>query len=65
MTSADHFFWTFEQAVSYYQFTLINYIDFRDKGMLLAGGCGDTDGKPQISQTDYLEQAFAFGRCIY
>ena len=65
MTSADHFFWTFEQAVSYYQFTLVNYIGFHDKGMLLAGGCGDTDGKPQINQTDYLEQAFAFGRCIY
>ena len=65
MTSADHFFWTFEQAVSYYQFTLVNYIGFHDKGMLLAGGCGDTDGKPQISQTDYLEQAFTFGRCIY
>ena len=65
MTSADHFFWTFEQAVSYYQFTLVNYIGFRDKGMLLAGGCGATDGKPQISQTDYLEQAFTFGRCIY
>lgn len=65
MTSADHFFWTFEQAVSYYQFTLVNYIGFHDKGMLLAGGCGATDGKPQISQTDYLEQAFTFGRCIY
>ena len=65
MTSADHFFWTFEQAVSYYQFTLVNYIGFHDKGMLLAGRCGDTDGKPQINQTDYLEQAFAFGRCIY
>ena len=65
MTSADNFFWTFEQAVSYYQFTLVNYIGFHDKGMLLAGRCGDTDGKPQISQTDYLEQAFAFGRCIY
>lgn len=65
MTSADHFFWTFEQAVSYYQFTLVNYIGFHDKGMLLAGGCGATDGKPQIIQTDYLEQAFTFGRCIY
>ena len=65
MTSADNFFWTFEQAVSYYQFTLVNYIGFHDKGMLLAGGCGDTDGKPQISQTDYLEQAFTFGRYIY
>ena len=26
MTSADDFFWTFQQAVSYYQFALINYI---------------------------------------
>ena len=26
MTSADNFFWTFEQAVSYYQFALVNYI---------------------------------------
>ena len=35
MTAADNFFWTFEQAVSYYQFTLENYIDFRDRGVLL------------------------------
>lgn len=65
MTSADNFFWTFEQAVSYYQFTLVNYIGFRDKGMLLAGGCGDTNGKPQIDKTDYLEKAFMFGRHLY
>ena len=65
MTSADNFFWTFEQAVSYYQFTLINYIGFRDKGMLLAGGCGDTNGKPQIDKTDFLEQAYGFGKKIY
>lgn len=24
MTAADNFFWTFEQAVSYYQFALVN-----------------------------------------
>ena len=42
MTSADNFFWTYEQAVSYYKFAIINYIGFNDKGMLLAGGCGDT-----------------------
>ena len=65
MTSADNFFWTFEQAVSYYQFTLVNYIGFRDKGMLLAGGCGDTNGKPQIDKTDYLRQAYEFGKNIY
>ena len=64
MTSADDFFWTFEQAVSYYQFA-VNYIGFKDKGMLLAGGCGDTNGKPQIDKTDYLEKAFIFGKNLY
>ncbi|MCM1173658.1 MAG: flavodoxin family protein [Blautia sp.] len=65
MTSADNFFWTFEQAVSYYQFTLVNYIGFNDKGMLLAGGCGDTNGGPQIDKTNYLEQAYEFGKTLY
>ncbi len=65
MTSADSFFWTFEQAVSYYQFTLVNYLGFKDKGMVLAGGCGSTDGKPQIDKTDYLKKAYEFGKSIY
>ena len=65
MTSADHFFWTFELAVSYYQFTLINYIGFHDKGMLLAGGCGDTNGAPQIRHTSYLERGYQFGKMLY
>lgn len=43
MTSGDNFFWTFEQAVSYYKFALVNYIGFHDKGMILAGCCGDTN----------------------
>ena len=65
MTSADNYFWTFEQAVSYYQFALIHYIGFTDKGMLLAGGCGDTNGKPQIDKTNYLHKAYEFGKYIY
>ena len=65
MTSADNYFWTFEQAVSYYRFTLINYIGFHDKGMLLAGGCGDTNVKPRIWETPYLEEARKFGRELY
>lgn len=65
MTSADNFFWTFEQAVSYYNFALVNYIGFRDKGMLLAGGCGDTDGRPQIDKTSHLQKAYEFGKRIY
>lgn len=65
MTSADNFFWTFEQVVSYYQFTMVNYIEFHDKGMLLAGGCGDTNGKPQIQGTGWLEKAYEFGKTVY
>lgn len=65
MTSADDFFWTFEQAVSYYQFALVNYIGFNDRGILLAGGCGDTNGKPQIDKTPHLQRAYEFGKKIY
>ena len=65
MTSADNFFWTFEQATSYYHFALVNYIGFNDRGMVLAGGCGDTNGKPQIEKTDYLRVAHEFGQRIY
>ena len=65
MTSADNFFWTFEQAVSYYNFALINHIGFHDKGMLLADGCGETNGKPQISTTTHLREAYEFGKTIY
>ena len=65
MTSADNFFWTYEQSVSYYKFAIINYIGFNDKGMLLAGGCGDTNGKPQIDKTNHLKEAYNFGKNIY
>lgn len=65
MTSADDFFWTYEQAVSYYKFAIINYIGFHDKGMILAGGCGDTNGKPQIDKTNHLQEAYEFGKNIY
>lgn len=65
MTAADDFFWTFEQAVSYYRFALVNYIGFHDKGMVLAGGCGGTNGRPQIDKTTHLAEAYEFGRSIY
>ena len=65
MTAADNFFWTFEQAVSYYKFTLVNYIGFHDKGMLLAGGCGDTNSKPHIDKTEHLTVASPFGKDLY
>lgn len=59
------YFWTFEQAVSYYQFAVVNYIGFHDRGMVLAGGCGDTNGKPQIHKTGHLQKAYEFGKNIY
>jgi len=65
MTAADNFFWTFEQATSYYNFAIVNYIGFRDKGMVLAGGCGDTNGKPQIDKTTHLTEAYEFGKSLY
>lgn len=65
MTAADHSSRTFEQAVSYYQFALVNYIGFRDKGMLLAGGCGSAYGKSQIEGTDHLQKAYEFGKTLY
>ena len=65
LTAADDLFWTFEQAVSYYRFTLIRYLGFHDKGILTAGGCGSTNGRPRIGETRHLERAFAFGQNIY
>ena len=65
LTSADNYFWTFEQAVSYYRFALVRYIGFRDKGILLAGGCGSTNGPPQIGKTDHLQRAYDFGLHLY
>lgn len=65
MTAADDLFWTFEQARSYYQFAIVNYIGFNDKGMLLAGGCGDTNGASQIDKTKHLEAAYEFGKTVY
>lgn len=65
MTAADNFFWTFEQAESYYKYAIVNYIGFHDKGMVLAGGCGDTNSKAEIDKTIHLKTAYEFGKRIY
>lgn len=65
LTAADNFFWTFEQAVSYYRFALVRYIGFHDKGVLTAGGCGSTNGRPRIGETEHLKRAYLFGQSIY
>lgn len=65
MTAADDLFWTFEQAVSYYQFNCINYLGWSDKGMILAGGCGGSPTKRHIEDTGHLETAYQFGKSLY
>lgn len=65
MTAADDLFWTFEQAVAYYRFAIVDYIGFHDLGMLLAGGCGDTNGKARIDATEHLRKAYEFGKRLY
>lgn len=62
---ADDFFWTFEQAVSYYRLAIVNYIGLCDKGMSLAGGCGDANSKAQIDKTNYLKEVYEFGKNLY
>lgn len=65
MTSADDNFWTFREAENYYRLAVVNYIGFRDRGMLLCGGCGGTGGAPQIDKTGHLERAYDFGLRLY
>lgn len=65
MTAADNYFWTFQQAESYYRFAVVNYLGFCDKGIILAGGCGDSSGDPAIEKTEWLQKAFEFGKTIY
>lgn len=44
---------------------LVRYIDFHDKGMVLAGGCGGTSSKRFIKDTPYLIEAYEFSKEIY
>ena len=62
MTAADDLFWTFEQAVAYYRFNCVNYLGWKDKGMVLAGGCGGSPTPRCIADTRHLLNAKEFGR---
>lgn len=35
------------------------------KILVVQGGCGDTNGKPQIDKTNHLQAAYEFGKNIY
>lgn len=64
MTAADDLFWTFELAVAYYRFNCVNYLGWNDKGMVLAGGCGDLLTHGQIKNTEHLNTAFKLGNSL-
>jgi multimeric flavodoxin WrbA len=64
MTAADDLFWTFEHAVSYYRFNCVNYLGWKHKGMVLAGGCGGSPTERQIDKTGHLQTAYQLGKSI-
>lgn len=61
MTAADNLFWTFEQAVSYYKFAIIRYLGWKDRGMVLAGGCGGVSSGRGVLER-YLVEAEELGK---
>lgn len=64
-TAVDSEFWVFEQMVSYYRFNMIKFMGFRDKGMVLAGGCIEDENHKGVASTRFLEEAYQFGKKIY
>ena len=62
VTAADDLFWTFEHVVSYYRFNILRYLGWKDKGMLLAGGCHGGADRNDIK--GHLDKAYAFGKTI-
>lgn len=52
--------WTFDALESHYK-TLVRYINFEDKGMILGYGCG-TPGMTRSSQ--YVKEAYDLGKSI-
>lgn len=55
MTCGSKGFYAFEQAVSYYRF-LVNALDWKDEGMVLAKGC-----KENYTNKKYKEEAYKLG----
>jgi hypothetical protein len=52
---------TFEALVSHYK-TLVRYINFDDKGMVLGYGCGSPG---MTKRSRYPEEAYRLGRTIF
>lgn len=52
--------WTFEALEAHYK-TLVRYINFEDKGMILGYGCGTP---AMTSRSRYVEEAYKLGRSL-
>ena len=52
--------WTFEALEAHYR-TLVRYLDFRDMGMILGGGCGT----PSMTRNSRcIRQAYELGKSL-
>lgn len=52
--------WTFDALVAHYR-TLVRYLNFRDRGMVLGRGCGMP---AMTSRSDFLRRAYELGRSL-
>lgn len=52
--------WTFEALVAHYK-TLVRYINFEDKGMVLGYGCGTPS---MTSRSEYPNEAYRLGKSL-
>lgn len=52
--------WTFDALESHYQ-TLVRYLDFQDRGMVLGRGCGTPS---MTKHTQYPQMAYELGKSL-
>ena len=50
--------WTFEALAAHYK-TLVRYLDFKDMGMILGGGCGTLS---MTGSSRYIQHAYELGK---
>ncbi|HIZ76747.1 MAG TPA: flavodoxin family protein [Firmicutes bacterium] len=52
---------SFQTSMDYFDYTVVNFMGWKDRGKILVGGVHD---KNDIQNTDGLEKAYAFGKTI-
>lgn len=56
---------TFSHVTSFYKAVFVNSLRWKDRGMVLAGGCGGTNSPKRIKETNFLEEAKRFGSTLF